>query len=55
MEVFCDMTSCKHQDNGNCTAKGISIIAYNDYPDDIECETYEFDKEARDEHSMPED
>jgi hypothetical protein len=41
MEVLCDHEACRHSRNGECYADGISITGYSEYPDDIECNTFE--------------
>ena len=42
MEIFCDQESCVHHYCGDCKApNGISLTSYSEYPDDMECNTFE--------------
>jgi hypothetical protein len=45
VEVLCSQEACIHEADGKCTANGISLTAYSEYPDDIECDTFEWEED----------
>jgi hypothetical protein len=46
--IFCDQEHCIHEKAGVChSAAGISLTSYSEYPDDMECNTFEF-REVKD-------